>query len=68
MKFLCCFPGYSESFAGKKIVLFEAAPDRGDFKLPKNYSNRTCALSPATSQLLSSRFLVFPKFYSLTLN
>ncbi|KAK7104264.1 ubiquinone biosynthesis monooxygenase COQ6, mitochondrial-like [Littorina saxatilis] len=51
---MACALAYSDSFADKRIVLLEAAPDRGDFHLPKRYSNRTCALSPSTAGLLSS--------------
>ncbi|KAL8580732.1 hypothetical protein ACOMHN_018404 [Nucella lapillus] len=51
---MACALAYNESFADKKIVMLEAAPDRGEFHLPERYSNRTCALSPATVSLLSS--------------
>ncbi|XP_076463518.1 ubiquinone biosynthesis monooxygenase COQ6, mitochondrial-like [Babylonia areolata] len=51
---MACALAYSESFAEKRIVMLEAAPDRGEFQLPARYSNRTCALSPATVSLLSS--------------
>ncbi|XP_025104972.1 ubiquinone biosynthesis monooxygenase COQ6, mitochondrial-like [Pomacea canaliculata] len=50
---MACALAYSNSFAGKRIVLLEAASDRGNFMLPDHFSNRTCALSPATVSLLS---------------
>ncbi|GFN83093.1 ubiquinone biosynthesis monooxygenase coq6, mitochondrial [Plakobranchus ocellatus] len=38
----------------KKIVLLEAGKDSGDFTVPDQFSNRTCALNPSTVRLLSS--------------
>ena len=57
--FSVLFAAYSESLGDKRIVLLEAASDKGDFSLPEQYSVRTCALSPATVKLLSSKLSTF---------
>lgn len=51
---MACALAYSESLVDKKIILLESFPDKGEFKLPDLYGNRTCALSPSTVRLLSS--------------
>ncbi|XP_050404132.1 ubiquinone biosynthesis monooxygenase COQ6, mitochondrial [Patella vulgata] len=51
---MACALAHNEMFEKKKIILLEAAPDRGKYILPENYTNRTCALSPATVRLLES--------------
>lgn len=49
---LACALGKEGFLHGKKIVLLESASEK-KFDLPAEYSNRTCALSPATVNLLS---------------
>lgn len=50
---IACALAYNDCFLDKRIVMLESAPDKGDFKLPTRYSNRTCALNPSTATLLS---------------
>jgi len=51
---MACALGSNKVMKNKKIVLLEAGKDKGTFTLPEAYSNRTCALSPATKHLLES--------------
>lgn len=46
--------GNNPLFEDKRILLLEAGPSKPFGALPKEYSNRTCALSPATVKLLNS--------------
>lgn len=47
---LACALGKEEFLKHKKIVLLESAPEK-KYVLPETFSNRTCALSPATVKL-----------------
>ncbi|CAH1792581.1 unnamed protein product [Owenia fusiformis] len=51
---MACALGHEALFEGKKILLLEAAPDKGELKLLPTYANRVCALSPASTALLDS--------------
>ncbi|CAG5124945.1 unnamed protein product [Candidula unifasciata] len=51
---MACALANNKFLKDKKIVLLESQRDTGDFVLPEKYSNRTCALSPATIRLLDS--------------
>ncbi|BFZ06958.1 hypothetical protein BsWGS_09997 [Bradybaena similaris] len=51
---MACALAKNKFLRDKKIVLLESQRDHGDFVLPDKYSNRTCALSPATIRLLDS--------------
>lgn len=46
--------GHTDFLQDKKIILLESAPEKKDFKLSERYSNRTCAISPATVGLFQS--------------
>lgn len=46
--------GHTDFLQDKKIILLESAPEKKDFKLSECYSNRTCAISPATVGLFQS--------------
>ena len=54
---LCLISGKEGLLHGKKIVLLESASEK-KFDLPSEYSNRTCALSPATVKLLSGIYFL----------
>ncbi|ESP02270.1 hypothetical protein LOTGIDRAFT_224896 [Lottia gigantea] len=51
---MACALAQNEMYRNKKVVLLEAASDKGEFILPEAYSNRTCSLSPATVKLFES--------------
>ncbi|RUS73602.1 hypothetical protein EGW08_018645 [Elysia chlorotica] len=51
---MACALGNNSLLRDKRIVLLEAGKDTGEFILPEQFSNRTCALNPATVRLLSS--------------
>lgn len=46
--------GHTDFLQDKKIILLESAPEKKEFKLSERYSNRTCAISPATVGLFQS--------------
>ncbi|XP_046372981.2 ubiquinone biosynthesis monooxygenase COQ6, mitochondrial-like [Haliotis rufescens] len=51
---MACALATNPLFSDKKVILLEAAPDKGKFILQEKYSNRTCALSPATVNFFNS--------------
>ncbi|XP_064602568.1 ubiquinone biosynthesis monooxygenase COQ6, mitochondrial-like [Liolophura sinensis] len=50
---MACSLGNAPALKGKKIVLLEGAAEKESFTLTEKYSNRVCALSPATVDLLT---------------
>ncbi|KAI8784546.1 ubiquinone biosynthesis monooxygenase COQ6 mitochondrial [Biomphalaria glabrata] len=50
---MACALANNNLLKDKRIILLEMDRDKGDFVLSEKYSNRTCALSPATARLLS---------------
>lgn len=51
---MACALGHTDFLQDKKIILLESAPEKKDFKLSERYSNRTCAISPATVGLFQN--------------
>ncbi|XP_041355137.1 ubiquinone biosynthesis monooxygenase COQ6, mitochondrial-like isoform X2 [Gigantopelta aegis] len=49
---MACALAHNDLFSKKKIIMLESSPDRDAFHLQEKFSNRTCALSPATVTLL----------------
>ena len=61
---VCIFSAHNDLFSKKKIILLESSPDRDEFHLQEKFSNRTCALSPATVTLLDGKFVCLFYKYS----
>ncbi|KAK3780653.1 hypothetical protein RRG08_028101 [Elysia crispata] len=51
---MACALANNSCLQDKRIILLEAGKDTGEFVVPDQFSNRTCALNPATVRLLSS--------------
>lgn len=51
---MACALGHADYLQDKKIILLESAPEKKNFKLSERFSNRTCAISPATVSLFQS--------------
>lgn len=54
--------GHTDFLQDKKIILLESAPEKKNFELGERYSNRTCAISPATVGLFQSESATLYRF------
>lgn len=57
--------GHTDFLQDKKIILLESAPEKKNFELSERYSNRTCAISPATVGLFQSESATLYRFIAL---
>ena len=49
------FSAHEPIFSNKKVLMLEAGEKKEMKSLPEKYFSRTCALSPATKELLESK-------------